>query len=118
MGDKNLWLPCCYHHDKKYFTGGTALERKQADYDLYACVKKASGSAILARAMYMGVRMGGKPSFDTNYRWGYGWPFGRGYQPLTLQESQWTHKKIANFDCLKELQNFTSDRKILRQACQ
>jgi hypothetical protein len=36
--------------------------------------------------MLQGVRAGGSPSLPTPYRWGYGWPFGRGYQALTADE--------------------------------
>jgi hypothetical protein len=36
--------------------------------------------------MLQGVRAGGSPSLRTPFRWGYGWPFGRGYQALTKEE--------------------------------
>ena len=42
----------------------------------------------LSEAMRIGVRFGGSPIFPTSYRWGYGWPFWRGYAPLTEQEKQ------------------------------
>ena len=36
--------------------------------------------------MYEAVRTGGEPYFPTWYRWGYGWPLGRGYKELTEEE--------------------------------
>lgn len=41
----------------------------------------------LAEAMYLGVRVGGGPEIKSPFRWGYGWPYGRGYQALTESES-------------------------------
>jgi len=36
--------------------------------------------------MLAGVRVGGTPYLPTRFRWGYGWPFFRGYQPLNADE--------------------------------
>src|SRR5258706_9019152 len=36
--------------------------------------------------MYDGVRVGGHPVFPTWYRWGFGWPYKRGYARLTTGE--------------------------------
>jgi len=36
--------------------------------------------------MYGGVRIGGSPYWPTKFRWGYGWPYLRGYKPLTFEE--------------------------------
>ena len=38
--------------------------------------------------MYHGVRAGGGAWWPTRYRWAYGWPYGRGYAPLTEDELQ------------------------------
>lgn len=80
------WCGCCLAHDLAYWRGGTAEERLQADRALRQCVQAASGSAALGATMLAGVRSGGGPYFVTPYRWGYGWPYGRLYQPLTAQE--------------------------------
>ena len=80
------WCSCCVAHDLAYWRGGTALERLRADQDLKACVLAASGSAELADLMFAGVQMGGGPYFFTPYRWGYGWPMGRLYRPLSADE--------------------------------
>lgn len=45
-----------------------------------------TGNKALAELMLVGVRSGGGPYYFTTYRWGYGWPFGREYKPLTAEE--------------------------------
>ena len=80
------WCTCCLAHDLAYWRGGTADERLKADQDLKDCVFAASGDAQLAELMHAGVRAGGGPYFLTPYRWGYGWPFGRMYEPLSADE--------------------------------
>lgn len=80
------WCHCCIVHDLAYWRGGTSEIRLHADEELKACVHKASGSAILAQVVFVGVRAGGGPYLPMSYRWGYGWPFGRPYKQLTLEE--------------------------------
>ncbi len=80
------WCRCCVAHDLVYWRGGTAEERLEADQALRTCVQQATGNAALAELMYTGVRTGGGPYFYTSYRWAYGWPYGRGYEPLTSGE--------------------------------
>lgn len=80
------WCSCCLRHDLAYWRGGTEDERLKADQDLKRCVLAASGSAQLAELMYAGVRTGGGPYYFTPYRWGYGWPYGRLYQPFSPDE--------------------------------
>jgi len=84
--DKSDWCSCCLAHDLAYWRGGTADERLKADQDLKSCVFAASGDSKLADLMLAGVRAGGGPYFFTPYRWGYGWPFGRLYEPLSAAE--------------------------------
>ena len=88
------WSYCCLVHDLAYWRGGTAEARLHADRELKACVHNASGSAILAQVVFVGVRAGGGPYLPTSYRWGYGWPFGRLYKPLTSKEE----KTAATFE--------------------
>jgi hypothetical protein len=83
--NQNLWLNCCIRHDFAYWKGGTEQQRLEADLALEQCVAKA-GEPAIASLMLQGVRAGGTPSLPTPYRWGYGWPFGRGYQALTVEE--------------------------------
>jgi hypothetical protein len=83
--NQNLWLNCCIRHDFAYWKGGTEQQRLEADLALEQCVAKA-GEPTIASLMLQGVRAGGTPSLPTPYRWGYGWPFGRGYQALTTEE--------------------------------
>lgn len=80
------WCHCCVAHDLAYWRGGTAQQRLEADRALRTCVIKASGNKILAKVMYAGVRAGGGPQANTSYRWGYGWSYGRQYEPLTPEE--------------------------------
>ncbi|WP_205702478.1 hypothetical protein [Inhella crocodyli] len=81
------WCHCCVAHDLAYWQGGTVVEREAADAALRHCVTQASGSEGLGRLMLAGVRVGGGPAWPTPYRWGYGWPAGRGYAPLSPDEA-------------------------------
>src|SRR5690606_15788512 len=85
LEQKELWLNCCEAHDYAYWKGGTADERVAADTKLQACVA-AVGEPEIARLMLAGVRVGGSPYLPTTFRWGYGWPYPRGYKALTDDE--------------------------------
>lgn len=80
-----LWHDCCTAHDVAYWMGGSQRQRQQADQALSACVAQV-GAPNIARLMLAGVRVGGSPYLPTRFRWGYGWPFLRGYAPLTDTE--------------------------------
>ncbi len=82
---KDLWLQCCTEHDKAYWRGGTYEERLAADQTLRRCVDGV-GEPKIAELMFKGVRVGGSPYWPTRFRWGYGWPYPRGYKPLTEDE--------------------------------
>ncbi|MEJ2202176.1 MAG: dual specificity protein phosphatase family protein [Desulfuromonadaceae bacterium] len=86
--DRNRWCDCCFAHDQAYWQGGTKEQRLLADQTLRDCVLQRTGNRALAEAMYLGVRGGGQPIFPSWYRWGYGWPYGRGYQALDEEEQQ------------------------------
>ena len=90
---KELWLECCVDHDKAYWLGGTRAERNAADQALSACVTRVNEPKI-ARLMLNGVRVGGSPYWLSPFRWGYGWSYGRGYQPLTLEERALAEKLL------------------------
>jgi len=77
------WCSCCLAHDLAYWQGGTAEERLAAHRELARCVKDAAHSRVLATTMLAGVRAGGSAYLPASYRWGYGWQYGRGYQPLS-----------------------------------
>lgn len=83
---RDLWLRCCTDHDRSYWLGGTYDERLAADKQLRYCVAEAGNPAI-AVVMLRGVRVGGSPWLPTSFRWGYGWPYGRGYQEVTPDET-------------------------------
>lgn len=85
-GGEADWCGCCVAHDLAYWRGGTVRERLEADRVLRSCVSAASHSPLLSRIMYAGVRLAGGPYSPTSFRWGYGWPYGRAYQPLDQRE--------------------------------
>ncbi len=82
---QSLWVNCCIRHDLAYWKGGSYQERVEADHALAQCVARV-GQPRVAKIMLAGVRVGGSPYFPTRYRWGYGWPYPRGYQPLNNGE--------------------------------
>lgn len=89
---KTLWLSCCVAHDAAYWAGGTLEQRKQADLTLALCVENRQ-QQTLGQLMFFGVRVGGSPYWPTSFRWGYGWPFMRGYQALSAREIEMIDKK-------------------------
>jgi hypothetical protein len=97
LGDRRLWCDCCFAHDMAYWRGGTEAERKQVDEALRACVVEKTGDTRMATVMHDGVRVTGSPVFPAWYRWGYGWPYGRGYQPLNHQERAQTREKLRAY---------------------
>jgi hypothetical protein len=92
----SLWASCCIRHDFAYWQGGTYEERLDADEELESCVAGV-GEATIASLMLAGVRVGGTPYLPTSYRWGYGWPFMRGYKPLTVEEKLEVRKERELF---------------------
>jgi hypothetical protein len=95
--DRGKWCQCCLMHDIAYWRGGTAQERKRADEVLRDCVFDRTKDAALAETIYVGVRTGGHPVFPTWYRWAYGWPYSRGYKPLTEEEQLQVHGKLYDY---------------------
>lgn len=72
---------CCDTHDARYWAGGTADERKQADRRFRECIA-TTGHRALSNLYYFGVRIGGTPYLPTPWRWGFGWNYPHGYEPL------------------------------------
>ena len=87
FAQKKLWLNCCTIHDIAYWQGGTREQRLQADQALRVCVEEV-GEPEIAALMLAGVRVGGTPYLPTKFRWGYGWPYPRGYKALTSAEKK------------------------------
>jgi len=85
FADRNLWLNCCIEHDKAYWAGGTKEQKEASDEKLKQCVAEI-GQPQIADIMLKGVQVGGTPYLPTTFRWGYGWPYPRGFKPLTEQE--------------------------------
>jgi len=95
-GQADLWHSCCVEHDLAYWRGGSWDERLAADRALQACVA-ATGQDEIANLMLVGVRLGGSPWWPTSYRWGYGWPWLRGYQPLSGDELLQVEQRLAEY---------------------
>jgi len=100
---KELWLTCCTAHDLDYWMGGTYEQRKQSDFRLKQCVENV-GEPIIAKAMLAGVRVGGSPYWPSSFRWGYGWPYPRGYKALSQDELELIRQKLKNVDDIKNAQ--------------
>lgn len=96
ISQSDLWLKCCIEHDIAYWAGGTADQREKADEKLKECVTEV-GEPEIAQLMLTGVRVGGSPYLPTSFRWGYGWPFPKGYEPLTNEEQAEVNKEIKRF---------------------
>ena len=96
---RQLWLSCCIEHDRAYWRGGTRKERINADKRLKACVE-AVGEPAIARLMMAGVRVGGTPYLPTKFRWGYGWPYLRGYKALTDEEQEQVREALEAYDAM------------------
>lgn len=94
---KELWLMCCIEHDIAYWKGGTYKERLAADQALKDCVEEV-GDPLTAKLMLSAVRVGGSPFWPTKFRWGYGWPYPRGYKPLTEEEKRMIEAELKKID--------------------
>jgi hypothetical protein len=97
FSDRSQWCDCCLIHDLAYWQGGSAEARNLADATLRDCVSTQSGDQQLAETMYLGVRAAGHPAFPIWYRWGYGWPYGRGYQPLAAVERLQVQERLTAY---------------------
>lgn len=97
--DNSKWIECCIRHDYAYWKGGTEHQRALADSELKQCVANL-GEEDLSVVMHFGVRLGGQPIFPTWYRWGYGWSYSRGYDPITNEEQQQINQRITELQKL------------------
>lgn len=93
LEQQSLWMNCCIRHDLSYWKGGSYDERLQADRALARCVAGV-GEPAIAKLMLAGVRVGGSPFIPTPYRWGYGWPYLRGYRALSQGEERLVKEKL------------------------
>ena len=97
ISQRDLWLECCIEHDMSYWAGGSRSQRQQADEQLKVCVTQV-GEAGIAQLMLAGVRVGGTPYLPTSFRWGYGWPFLRGYKHLTPEEQGEVDTELRRYE--------------------
>lgn len=93
--NKNLWLQCCIEHDRAYWLGGTSKDRLAADNQLKRCITGLD-EKFIAKAMKIGVRVGGSPWLPFPFRWGYGWPYGRGYEAVSETEERLALRLMAS----------------------
>lgn len=102
INDDSKWVKCCIKHDLAYWKGGTESERDKADEDLKKCVAD-TGEEEISAVMHFGVKVGGSPVYPTWYRWGYGWPYNRGYKPLSDKENEQVKQRLMELrDLLDE----------------
>jgi hypothetical protein len=99
LKQQSLWLNCCISHDLAYWKGGTYDERLSADLGLEQCVASI-GEPEVAKLMLAGVRVGGSPYYPTTYRWGYGWPYPRGYKALSKTEKQQVKDRLTMLELM------------------
>jgi len=109
---KSLWIECCIRHDLAYWKGGTYDQRLEADQSLVTCVSQV-GEPEIAQLMLAGVRVGGSPYFPTTYRWGYGWPYPRGYKALSNDENLEVQQMLDYFKLL--IKNLSQELKSIEQ---
>lgn len=96
FSDKD-WYTCCLDHDLAYWRGGTADERETADRVFKECVAREMDNEAMSSAMYHGVGVGGSPYLYTWFRWGYGWEYGRGYDPVTAEEEEQVEARLKEY---------------------
>jgi hypothetical protein len=77
----------------EYWIGGTEKMKLAADNRLKQCVA-SKDSQLIAKMMFQGTQIGGKPQYQTKFRWGYGWNYNRGYLPVHEKEMNYI-KSIA-----------------------
>jgi hypothetical protein len=99
IDQQSLWANCCIRHDLAYWQGGTYDQRLAADNSLEQCVAQV-GEPKIAKLMLAGVRVGGSPYFPTSYRWGYGWPYPRGYKALTAEDKVEIQQKLKMLEIM------------------
>lgn len=72
---------CCNDREKAYFDGGTYDLKLDVDAAFKQCVNQAPDNlTFLSRATFFLRPHFGFPFVHTPWRWGNGWPFGRGYR--------------------------------------
>lgn len=67
---------CCIEHDMKYWCGGSFNSRKEADDELRECLQN-EGVDLTADILYYTSRAMGESSFPFDWRWGYGYEWGK-----------------------------------------
>jgi len=108
---QSLWSNCCFLHDLSYWKGGAEKQKVIADNELELCVKNV-GEPHIAKLMLAGVQVGGSPFLNTPFRWGYGWPYGRGYKELSRSDKLQVAQKLEEFKVIidSEIKQLSIDK--------
>lgn len=72
------WNDLCVEHDRAYWAGGSAQQRRDADNTLMTGVV-GNGYPVWGTLMWISVRFGGHPLLPLPWRWGYGFKYPRNY---------------------------------------
>lgn len=86
FGQLPPWQGHCVAHDRLYWAGGSAAERRRADAILFAEVA-AMGHSVWAWIIWLAVRVGGHPLLPFPWRWGYGWSYPSFYREAGQEPS-------------------------------
>ncbi len=73
------WEGACVTHDRRYWLGGTAAERRCFDERLRAHIV-GHGCKRLAETTFRLIRIFGHPYWPFPWRWGFGYRWPRGYR--------------------------------------
>ena len=107
-GDRERWKHCCVAHDRAYWRGGSCAERHAANDRFRECVAEAHNGA-LGWTLYVGVTAGGSAWWPTYFRWGYGWPYGRGYRELDADEARMASETLERYDAPRRRESDDDD---------
>jgi hypothetical protein len=107
LGDGPGWAACCVAHDRRYWRGGSSEERRAADTEFRHCLDAVP--TRLAPVMELAVRVFGTPYLPTRFRWSYGWPYTRGYRPLSEEEARRARELLPDADPPEPLEPVRTD---------
>lgn len=98
----NVWKPCCFEHDLRYWFGGKKSEMHKADLELKQCVRQRAGS-FWANLMYYAIRTGHFSPIKNKYKWGWGWSTARHFQELSNEDKLYIREKLTELKLPSEL---------------
>lgn len=72
LSPDGTWRQACVDHDRAYYYGGTAAQRRAADRKLATDMVAQGAPRWVAKLYETGVRVGGMPGTGAPWRWGFG----------------------------------------------